>query len=68
MQIYNECPLTYYAVFDGHGGPHCANFLRDNLHIELKKQFLDPIIGIKDAVDLNEAIINCIKKAFEVTD
>jgi len=22
----------YFAIFDGHGGTGCANFLRDNLH------------------------------------
>lgn len=34
-----DVSATYYAVFDGHGGPECANFLQDNLHIELKKCF-----------------------------
>ena len=23
---------SYFAVYDGHGGSWCANFLRDNLH------------------------------------
>lgn len=34
--IDREVTVTYYAVFDGHGGPSCANFLKDNLHLELK--------------------------------
>lgn len=37
MMIDDEISATYYAVFDGHGGPHCANFLRDHLHHEIKK-------------------------------
>jgi len=25
----------YYAVFDGHGGSACADYLKDNLHLLL---------------------------------
>ena len=39
--IDDEVSITYYAVFDGHGGPDCAQFLRDNLHHEIKRCFLD---------------------------
>ena len=41
MVIDEETSVTYYAVFDGHGGPECAQYLRDNLHIAVKKCFLD---------------------------
>ena len=37
MKIDEETSVTYYAVFDGHGGPDCAIYLRDNLHLELKR-------------------------------
>ena len=60
--------VTYYAVFDGHGGHQCAGFLKDNLHIELKNCFLDNIEGIKDTNDLNESLSSCITRAFEITD
>jgi serine/threonine protein phosphatase PrpC len=60
--------VTYYAVFDGHGGAECAKFLRDHLHIELKKSLLDQIDGIKDSEDLNESLIRCIENTFESTD
>lgn len=23
---------SYFGVFDGHGGDHCSNFLKDNMH------------------------------------
>ena len=36
LQIDNEVSCTYYAVFDGHGGAECANFLKDHLHVVLK--------------------------------
>lgn len=30
--IDEDVSVTYYAVFDGHGGAECAGYLRDNLH------------------------------------
>lgn len=68
MVIDYETSVTYYAVFDGHGGPECAEFLRDNLHLEVKKCFLDQIDGIKESDDLNESLANCLIRAFEETD
>lgn len=68
MMIDEETSVTYYAVFDGHGGPDCANYLRENLHHEIKKQFLDNIDGIKESDDLNESLVNCINRSFEETD
>lgn len=29
--------ISYYAVFDGHGGPKCSEFLKDNLHNYIKQ-------------------------------
>lgn len=26
-------PCSFFAIYDGHGGKECANFLRDNLHL-----------------------------------
>ncbi len=66
--IDEEISVTYYAVFDGHGGADCAQFLRDNLHIELKNRLIDQVDGIKDSDDINEAISNCIERAFEDAD
>ncbi len=66
--IDDETTVTYYAVFDGHGGAECAFYLRDNLHHSIKKCFLDQIDGIKETDNLSEALVNCINRAFEETD
>jgi len=64
----NKVQITYYAVFDGHGGASCAEFCSQNLHIELKNQLEDVLTGIENSNDLNETIQNCIKRAFQITD
>jgi serine/threonine protein phosphatase PrpC len=66
--IDDDICVTYYAVFDGHGGAECALYLKSNLHIELKKCLLDQIDGIKDSEDLNDSLTKSIQKAFEITD
>jgi serine/threonine protein phosphatase PrpC len=60
MMIDDEVSVTYYAVFDGHGGADCAKFLRDNLHIEIKNKLIDQLDGVKDAEDVNETLYQCI--------
>ena len=66
--IDEDISVTYYAVFDGHGGADCAQYLRDNLHIELKNRLIDQVDGIKEADDFNQTVANCIERAFEDSD
>mmetsp|Transcript_8907 Transcript_8907/g.6672 ORF Transcript_8907/g.6672 Transcript_8907/m.6672 type:complete len:147 (-) Transcript_8907:492-932(-) len=68
LMVDAELAVTYYAVFDGHGGSQCANFLKENLHLELKRCFEDQLEGLRDAQDLNESISFCINKAFSIAD
>ena len=74
--------MSYFAVFDGHGGYQCAQFLRDNLHGCLVKSFLAtkrenktnkvaPLIdqgNMMEAEDLAESLAECIKEAFAKAD
>lgn len=30
--IYPEIPISFFAIFDGHGGDECSVFLRENFH------------------------------------
>ena len=50
-QIENWPTWSFFAVYDGHGGASCADFLRDNLHQFIVKQTSfpsDPVTAIRD--------------------
>ena len=66
--IYADVPITYYAVFDGHGGAECALYLKENLHHELRKKLQVNLDAVKDAEDINDVISTSINQAFEETD
>lgn len=51
-----EQPVSYYAVFDGHGGGECSRFLKVNLHEFLREQ----LYGVNDIA----AWPGLIKQAF----
>lgn len=34
--------VSFFGVFDGHGGSSCADFLRDNLHLFIVRDHLFP--------------------------
>lgn len=35
IKLSPEIKMSYFGVFDGHGGDCCALFLRKNLHVQL---------------------------------
>jgi hypothetical protein len=35
---YQSKKVSYFGLFDGHGGPGCAQYLRDNLHQIISSQ------------------------------
>jgi len=50
--------VSFFAVFDGHGGSACAEYLRDNLHLYVAQQEAFPNnpeqalkLGFKQAED-----------------
>jgi serine/threonine protein phosphatase PrpC len=49
MMLEDDISATYYAVFDGHGGAECAQYLRENLHHDLKSKLLESLDLIKSA-------------------
>ena len=45
----NEC--YFFAVYDGHGGKGCSQFLKENLHTNIKEF---STLGIKQAIEITE--------------
>ena len=39
--------ISYFAVYDGHGGQNCCNFLQENLHIYLFSSEFFPLYPLK---------------------
>ena len=60
-----EADVKIFAVFDGHGGEWCAQFVKERFENEMRKNLLDPIEGIygrdRDKFNL------CVKKALDKT-
>jgi len=42
LRIDENVEVSYFAVFDGHGGDYCSNYLKKQLHVELVKSFMMP--------------------------
>lgn len=60
---------SFFAVYDGHGGASCADFLRDNLHQFIVKQEsfpADPVRAIKDGFrEAEEFFLEIVENAAE---
>uniref|UniRef100_A0A8C7WYC7 Integrin-linked kinase-associated serine/threonine phosphatase 2C n=1 Tax=Oryzias sinensis TaxID=183150 RepID=A0A8C7WYC7_9TELE len=56
--------LSYFAVFDGHGGARASRFAAEHLHTNLAKKF--PPTG--DAEHLDKLIRKCLLDTFRQTD
>lgn len=63
---------SYFAVFDGHGGDSCSNYLKKNLHVEIVKALVHPADPgrppISESVDFEATLVDAIKEAFKATD
>ena len=55
--------LSYFAIFDGHGGKEVASFLSINFHHYLIEEINSVKFGINDEENIN-SIIESIKIAF----
>lgn len=39
LKVHPTIKVSYFAVFDGHGGSFCANFVKDKLQQDLAQAF-----------------------------
>lgn len=51
-------PVAYYAIFDGHGGNACADYLKENLYKYLQKY----LKGINDVQEWKAYIAQCFNE------
>ena len=65
FHLHPQLPVSVHAVFDGHGGEWCAQFVKIRFEKEMRKNLLDPIEGIYGK---NRAKFNaCVKMALDKT-
>ncbi|CAG9330956.1 unnamed protein product [Blepharisma stoltei] len=63
--IFEELPLAYYAVYDGHGGHLCSEFLKEHLHYEIRQRLIDRHERTRDVMNtLRDTII----ESFSIVD
>uniref|UniRef100_A0A8C6K8T2 Integrin-linked kinase-associated serine/threonine phosphatase n=1 Tax=Nothobranchius furzeri TaxID=105023 RepID=A0A8C6K8T2_NOTFU len=55
--------VSYYAVFDGHGGARASRFAAENLHLSLARKFPSG-----EGEHLDKLIKKCLLDAFRQTD
>lgn len=68
LLLHPDVQASYFAVFDGHGGSHCALFLKKHLHIQLVKAFVCSDINIMNSENFESSFIGAIRQAYHTTD
>lgn len=67
LYLNDDFCSTYYAIFDGHGGEECAEFLRDNFHYYLRKELLTEMENMTTD-NVSDAVNKSFKNAWKITD
>jgi protein phosphatase 2C family protein 2/3 len=63
--VYDEIPVSYFAVYDGHGGQTCSEYLQANLHTFIRNQVISHPLK---ASAVNRALHEGIEEAFKTCD
>ena len=80
LHIFNDIKVSYFGVFDGHGGDQCAKFLKETLHkllaeslTKLSNSFLKQthdfaMSDLATSDDFYQTLELLIREAYENTD
>ena len=59
---------SFFAVYDGHGGFNCSNYLKDNFHKVLKVNLSDRFDGIKNTKNIAKTVKNIFEDTCYLVD
>lgn len=66
LRVSPDIPISYFGVFDGHGGPRCANYLKKHLHYELARTFTRN--RLFESKNFNKTLIDSIFETYQKVD
>lgn len=70
--LEKDSKLSYFALFDGHAGEKCCNFLRDNLHLLITQNeqfFKERLKGIRNGIlEAEEKFLQLVINDASVSD
>lgn len=72
MGLHPQIAISYFAVFDGHGGDSCSLFLKEHLHKQLVKAFIAPRnpqqLPLMQSNNFEQTLRDAVFEAFKATD
>ena len=66
LRVFDDIIIPYFAVYDGHGGPSCSEFIKKNLHNEIH-YYLKELVNEKSQNFLSD-FINALQKIIILVD
>lgn len=63
--VYDDIPVSFFAVYDGHGGVECSEFMKENLHNYIREQLIKHPLKLSF---VNKALYEAIREAFHACD
>jgi len=67
-----QVTVSYFAVFDGHGGDSCPLFLKEHLHRQLVEAFVSPKnlnrLPLMQSSNFEVTLKDAVFEAFKTTD
>jgi serine/threonine protein phosphatase PrpC len=66
LRVFEDIILPYFAIYDGHGGPSCSEFIKKNLHNEIH-YYLKELVNEKSQNFLSD-LVNALQKIIILVD
>jgi len=66
LRVFDDIIIPYFAIYDGHGGPSCSEFIKKNLHNEIH-YYLKELVNEKSQNFLND-VVNALQKIIILVD